>query len=76
MKQILKRFGEPESDDVRHLRTMLGIPGFSQSIERIDYVDAEGNLTEKGTGTRPIGERYTLTDEGAAKHDEVRGGPE
>lgn len=73
MKTILKRFGQLESNEVKAVREVVATPGFGQGIERVDYVDAEGNVTEYGTGTPPIGERYTLTDEAAALHDEILG---
>lgn len=71
MKQILKRFGEYETPEVEAVRRVTAQPGFAQGIVRIDIVDEDGNLVEWGTGTRPVGERYTLTDEAAALHDEL-----
>lgn len=73
MKQVIKHFGRLESNEVKAVRAVVRRPGFGQSIERIDYVDKDGNVTEYGTGTRPVGERYTLTDEGAAEHDRILG---
>lgn len=71
MKQVIKHFGWPETPEVKAVRALLATRGYAQAVERIDYVDKDGNVTEYGTGTRPVGERYTLTDEAAALHDEI-----
>lgn len=74
MKHVIKRFGEPESAEMKAVRAVLATPGYAQSVVAIDYVDKDGNVTEYGTGTRPIAERHTLDDRGAALHDEIMGG--
>jgi len=76
VKQIIKRFGQPESDEARAVRLLVQTPGYAQAVEKVEYVDVDGNVVRYKTGPsvpprRAVAERFTLTDEGAAKHDEI-----
>ena len=75
MKTIVKTFGQPETPEVAAVRTLLQTPGFAQEVERIEHLNARGEVVGKTSwGLVPaatVAERYVLTDAGAAKHDEI-----
>lgn len=73
MKYPIKPFGGPETPEAKAVRLLLATPGFADSVLDVEYVNADGEtLGETQTAPfRAIGERYTLTEAGAAKHDEI-----
>lgn len=73
MKQVYKRFGEPESAEMKALREVLATPGYAQSVTEQHYVNAAGERVGFYE-SNAVAEEFTLTTAGSVLHDTILGG--